>query len=62
MVFAKDIKIEGLDLCDKEHLRNTHWTVNQTRLTETNQHIETDEAAMSYAILKKQCRELRSSG
>lgn len=28
------------DLRDREHFGNTHWTVNQTRLTETNQHTE----------------------
>lgn len=32
--------------CDKEHFRNSYWTVNWTRFTDTHQHIQTNQAAI----------------
>ena len=49
--------IEYLDLCDKGFLTLTHWTVSKTRVREPNQYIQTNGAAISYANLKRQCRE-----
>ena len=50
-------RIEYLDSCDKGFLTLTHWTVSKTRVTELDQSIETNGAAISYANLKRQCRE-----
>ena len=41
----------------KGFLTNTHWTVSKTRVREPNQYVETNGAAISYANLKRQCRE-----